>query len=148
MFSHNNEIPSHSLCIPWLRGSWAQHGAHLAPTGPRWALCWQHEPCYLVNFNSRHLPGNYHQPLESTVNCDRGNSKPHLGKPISNWWCQSCGGHIQLTVKMASGKHYVTKYMQIQSFPLIELYCTTKITRRLQETADVAHFWSETTTKW
>ena len=23
-----------------------QHGAHLGPVGPRWALCWPHEPCY------------------------------------------------------------------------------------------------------
>ena len=25
----------------------AQHGAHLGPTGPRWAPCWPHAPCYL-----------------------------------------------------------------------------------------------------
>ena len=24
-----------------------QHGAHLGPTGPRWAPCWHHELCYL-----------------------------------------------------------------------------------------------------
>ena len=24
------------------------HGAHLGPVGPRWALCWPHEPCYRV----------------------------------------------------------------------------------------------------
>ena len=23
--------------LPWLQGSWGQHGAHLGPTGPRWA---------------------------------------------------------------------------------------------------------------
>ena len=23
------------------------HGAHQGPTGPRWAPCWPHEPCYL-----------------------------------------------------------------------------------------------------
>ena len=28
------------------QGSWDLHGAHLGPTGPRWALCWPHEPCY------------------------------------------------------------------------------------------------------
>ena len=32
---------------PWLQGSWGQHGAHLGPTGPRWAPCWPHELCYL-----------------------------------------------------------------------------------------------------
>ena len=31
----------------WKRGSWGQHGAHLGPTGPRWAPCWPHEFCYL-----------------------------------------------------------------------------------------------------
>ena len=25
---------------PWQQGSWGQHGAHLGPTGPRWAPCW------------------------------------------------------------------------------------------------------------
>ena len=32
---------------PWKQGSWGQHGTHLGPTGPRWAPCWPHEPCYL-----------------------------------------------------------------------------------------------------
>ena len=32
---------------PWLQGSWCQNGAHLGPTGPRWAPCWPHKPCYL-----------------------------------------------------------------------------------------------------
>ena len=26
------------------------HGAHLGPTGPRWAPCWCHELCYLGGF--------------------------------------------------------------------------------------------------
>ena len=34
-------------CNPWEQGSWGQHGTHLGPTGPRWATCWSHEPCYL-----------------------------------------------------------------------------------------------------
>ena len=29
------------------QGSWGQHGAHLGPTGPRWAPWWPHELCYL-----------------------------------------------------------------------------------------------------
>ena len=29
------------------KGSWGLHGAHLGPTGPRWAPCWPHELCYL-----------------------------------------------------------------------------------------------------
>ena len=32
---------------PWWQDSWSQHGAHLRPTGPRWAPCWPHELCYL-----------------------------------------------------------------------------------------------------
>ena len=31
---------------PWEQGSWGLHGAHLGPTGPRWALCGPREPCY------------------------------------------------------------------------------------------------------
>ena len=33
--------------LPWWQGSGGQHGAHLGPTGPRWAPCWPHELCYL-----------------------------------------------------------------------------------------------------
>ena len=33
--------------LPWQQGSCGKHGAHLGPTGPRWAPCWPHEPCYL-----------------------------------------------------------------------------------------------------
>ena len=35
--------------VPRWQGSWGQHGAHLGPTGPRWAPCWSHELCYLGN---------------------------------------------------------------------------------------------------
>ena len=28
---------------------WGQNGAHLGPTGPRWAPCWPREPCHLGN---------------------------------------------------------------------------------------------------
>ena len=33
--------------LPWQQSSWGQHGAHLGPTGSRWAPCWPHEPYYL-----------------------------------------------------------------------------------------------------
>ena len=33
--------------LPWYQSLWGQHGAHLGPTGPMWAPCWPHEPCYL-----------------------------------------------------------------------------------------------------
>ena len=39
----------HSDAI-WHQGSWSswgQHGAHLGPTGPRWAPCWPHKLCCL-----------------------------------------------------------------------------------------------------
>ena len=42
---HRNLWPS--LVIHWWQGSWVQHGAHLGPTGPRWAPCWPQEFCYL-----------------------------------------------------------------------------------------------------
>ena len=32
-----------------------QHGAHLGPTGPRWAPCWPHELCYLGLIYRYHL---------------------------------------------------------------------------------------------
>ena len=42
---------------PWYHCLWGQHGAHLGPTGPRWAPCWPYEPRYLgivlaINFNT------------------------------------------------------------------------------------------------
>ena len=49
-----NRVPNRysqtlSLCVhsrPRLQSSWGHHGAHLVPVGPRWALCWPHEPCF------------------------------------------------------------------------------------------------------
>ena len=32
---------------PLIEGLRGQHGAHLGPTGPRWAPCWPHELCSL-----------------------------------------------------------------------------------------------------
>ena len=37
----------YTVMLHWMQGSWGQHGAHLGPTGPRWAPCWPHELCYL-----------------------------------------------------------------------------------------------------
>ena len=34
-----------TLIARFMRPTWA----HLGPTGPRWAPCWPHEPCYLEN---------------------------------------------------------------------------------------------------
>ena len=38
-------------CICLKQGSWGQHGAHLGPTGPRWAPSWPHELCYLGQYS-------------------------------------------------------------------------------------------------
>ena len=59
VFSHErNNASNHRQCdclfkpkamgttMPWYQGSWGQHGGHLGPTGPRWALCRSHESCY------------------------------------------------------------------------------------------------------
>ena len=35
---------------PREQGLWGQHGAHMGPTGPRWAPCWPHGLCYLGNW--------------------------------------------------------------------------------------------------
>ena len=43
---------------PRLWGSWGLHGAHLGPTGPRWAPCWPHEPCYQGNGANSVFPWN------------------------------------------------------------------------------------------
>ena len=40
-------FPWAGLSHPYSEGSWGQHGAHMGPTGPRWAPCWPHEFCYL-----------------------------------------------------------------------------------------------------
>ena len=40
-------ISSVVLYDAWKQSSWGQHGAHLGPTGPKWAPCWPKEPCYL-----------------------------------------------------------------------------------------------------
>ena len=37
----------YSLCYSLRLPESNEHGAHLGPTGPRWAPCWPHEPCYL-----------------------------------------------------------------------------------------------------
>ena len=53
--------------MPWKYGSWGHHGAHLGPTGPRWAPCWPHEPCYLGAFQTTDHP-NYYFILLNTRN--------------------------------------------------------------------------------
>ena len=35
------------LIARFMGPTWGLHGAHLRPTGPRWAPCWPHDPCYL-----------------------------------------------------------------------------------------------------
>ena len=35
-----------TLIARFMGPTWDLHGTHLGPTGPRWAPCWPHEPCY------------------------------------------------------------------------------------------------------
>ena len=42
---HDFAHPDSNMGVP----TWA----HLGPTGPRWAPCWPHEPCYLGSYDSR-----------------------------------------------------------------------------------------------
>ena len=46
----------------------ANMGAHLGPTGPRWASCWPHELCYLGSLYSWHKSCTY-DALEMRRNC-------------------------------------------------------------------------------
>ena len=44
------------IAIYWLAASliarlMGQYDAHQGPTGPRWAPCWPHGPCYLVSLD-------------------------------------------------------------------------------------------------
>ena len=43
MFGRGLEVSSPLVSFPDSK----VHGAHLGPTGPRWAPCWPHELCYL-----------------------------------------------------------------------------------------------------
>ena len=63
---------------PRKQGSWGQHGAHLGPTGPRWAPCWPHESCYpgydLCRWNFMAMPSTeiaffrrYNRPLAPDI---------------------------------------------------------------------------------
>ena len=44
-YDMHRQLPRGSILV-YKRDWWGQHGAHLGPTGPRWAPCWLHEPCY------------------------------------------------------------------------------------------------------
>ena len=43
--------PNAFLLTSQIKGPWGPHGTHLGPTGPRWAPCWPHEPCYQFNYD-------------------------------------------------------------------------------------------------
>ena len=45
LFCHEVMKGNLLICRHRLQSSWGQHGAHLGPTGPRWAPCWSHELC-------------------------------------------------------------------------------------------------------
>ena len=45
-YSHINPCSIATLIARFMGPTWA----HLGSTGPRWAPCWPHEPCYLGNY--------------------------------------------------------------------------------------------------
>ena len=45
------------------------YGARLGPTGPRWAPCWPHDPCYLGTENTSKFYSNGLLCWESSNNC-------------------------------------------------------------------------------
>ena len=63
--------------IPDSKVHGANKGAHLGPTGPRWAPCWPHGLCYLGYFiwdtvrsfihTNRHSRLNYHYPYQAQL---------------------------------------------------------------------------------
>ena len=52
------------ISLPSKQGSWGQHGAHLGPTGLRWAPRWAHQLCYLGEFDTA-----CRLPLPNTILC-------------------------------------------------------------------------------
>ena len=50
--STNSRFMGHAACgIP----DSEVHGVYMGPTGPRWAPCWSHVPCYLRTLSNRTL---------------------------------------------------------------------------------------------
>ena len=45
-------------CVPCTAPESKVYRAHMGPTGPRWAPCWPHEPCYLGPFSKPGCRGN------------------------------------------------------------------------------------------
>ena len=60
---------------PRWQGSWGLHGAHLGTTGPRWAPCWPHEPCYQGCYHIVEL--SWYQLICSRTGC-RWYCKAHI----------------------------------------------------------------------
>ena len=73
-------------------GSWGQNGAHLGPTGPRWAPCWPHELCYLgdTNVQSRCDSIVNASEITTTAGCDAwectGNAQQRKHCRSSYFW--------------------------------------------------------------
>ena len=55
-------MASHTLIERFMEPTWG----HLGPTGPRWAWCWPHDPCYLGTLFYIFL-----NRIKTTVYCDR-----------------------------------------------------------------------------
>ena len=69
--------------ITTLIGSWGQHGAHLGPTGPRWAPCWPHDLCYLGTTDRIY---NSYIQLISLPTAIFHDMQLYNGHLISNWY--------------------------------------------------------------
>ena len=69
-------------------------GAHLGQTGPRWAPCWPHEPCYLGTLSELHgiLIAAIQPYLISTWMCS---TQAAVGCNIAkNFSIEFCGDHV------------------------------------------------------
>ena len=64
LFWMRNHIHRFLWHVTTLRaGSWGRHGAHLGPTGPRWAPSWPHELCYLGAHSYHNLNDGQVKPV-------------------------------------------------------------------------------------
>ena len=67
------------LCTTVIARFMGEHGAHLGPTGPRWAPCWSHEICYLGNY-----PGLYRLCIRDAI------SLSGINDCLNTWYGNDC----------------------------------------------------------
>ena len=78
--------------------SWRQHGAHLGPTGPRWAPCWPHELCHLGNERkySTHF-GHWEQ----------------YGSGFADYFSKWIFAFMDSGVALTNGQRFVRRHIQV-----------------------------------